>query len=355
MKISRNITLAALFAAGALISACSSSTPAPVAATQAISPQALGKSQIIFSFANATVAETETDIDKTTTRAIRPDEYGPGNQLTISAFQKKDGCVSLAKYIKTGPNTATIRMIDVGQPTADMAEAYAPMLDLTSYEFLIERLGNGLGDGSTTYELTFTSDTTATATVIECGGTFENTITGVTATLVRPADESTQQTPAAAITPPASLNGCWIRLDQTGGMANKTHCWLYCHNGKLYSMNSEHPADTVPAKPKSFKCEAVVIWKDNLGRYYNETDQFSYTPSSNTFYLRYNVNTIRQAFHLSGELRTENGSFIYPPTPVLVTLDKEDAVSVSGTCQGYYGDESGVFEPTRIHRITIFK
>lgn len=345
---------------GLALTACHTTT-SNTASTQsaaAVSPAGLGDGTLIFDFSKARVTEIENEEVLSSNRAVNPDEYGPGNRRTVTTLRIDGDNLLLSKYTKTGPQTAHIKTITSSAEVAPIVKnKILPSLNQLTEDQIVQLLEYRVADGSEEYKITFTSPTTGTAVVEEAGGTFIHTIKNVQVTYVPSASAAPAPAAAsqAAISAPASLEGSWIRMDYSvAGIGGRMHVWYYMHKGALYRLNREHPADKVPAKPTRLR-QVAVHHEDETGRPYSPTERLIYRPMGNRFELSFDIATIRRLFNVTGAMKRENGMNLYLPQPIVVTLDKADAKSVSGSCMGYEGDDTGCFEPKIISRVTIFR
>lgn len=184
----------------------------------------------------------------------------------------------------------------------------------------------------------------------------------LTACSPAPAPAQGSSAPLAAastlIQAPASLEGCWMRLDFIS--PTRTHSWIYCHQGKLYTLMNEkdYPVGTVPPKPASITEKNYYSCTDDKGTDYYKTEGVLYHPSGNSFALQFKEHSGRKTYILTSQIIStgENDyDYSYTEVPVVVTLDKTDGTSISGSCKGYLVVSAGGFTPGQLYRVTIFK
>lgn len=331
-------------------------TTAPVAAVA--SPAQLGGGIFTFDFSQARVTETEEDVIQVANRSVQPNEFGFGNRRTVTSLSQSDGSLVLAKYSKTGSQSAHISIISIDSSMESVVKKdVLPRISTLSTDNIIQLIEYRTADMSTEYRITFTSPTSGTAEVQEAGGTFVNTIKNVMFTYV-PDSAASAAAPAspAALSAPASLNGAWIRIDYSAvGVGGSAHDWFHMHNGSLFRLNTAHAADSVPANPGSLR-QIEVHYEDEKGRAYSPTENFAYQSLGNSFSILFDIQTNRRTFSICGAYKADDSGFYkYLPRPIVVTLDKADAHSVSGHCTGYEGSADLGIAPQVITRMTIFR
>lgn len=352
------VAAAALLTAATSCSTTEPATPTPTA-TAASAPTQLGEGKLIFDFSQAIVTETEEDVVTVANRAAKPHEFGQNNQRTRAALMRDGDSLLINLYHKTGANTATLSTIGTTANWEDFAKKHiVPHMQTFSSDEIIRKLQFSTGDGSEEYNITFTTPTTGTAVLTEAGGTFCNTIKNVSVTYIPAASATTADAtaPAPALKAPATLaNGTWMRVDYTNvEQGEPAHDWLYINKGKLFRLNTEHPATSTPATPKSLK-DQEYFYRDEKGRAFGCAESVFYQATNTGFQFRFEFPNPRNIFMMVGDYTYDGDFFNYSSRPVNVVLDKADATSMSGTASGFAGRDMGFGHPKTISRVTIFR
>ncbi len=352
-----------LVAAAALLTAAPSCTttepPTPELSVSASAPEQLGEGKLIFDFSQAIVTETEEDVVTVANRAAKPHEFGSNNLRTRAALMRDDYSLLINHYRKTGANTATLSVIATMADKEDFAKKHiVPYFQTITSDEIYRKLQYNTGDGSEEYNITFTSPTTGTAVLTEAGGTFSNTIKNISVTYI-PAAATTAAdatAPVPALKAPATLaHGTWMRVDYTNvDPGESTHDWLYINKGKLFRLNTEHPASSVPTTPKKLK-DQEYFYLDEKGRAFGCAESVFYQATNAGFQFRFEFPNPRNIFMMVGDYTYDGDFFNYSSRPVNVVLDKADATSMSGTASGFAGRDMGFGHPKTISRVTIFR